>query len=182
MPNALIDTAPDFSQPIAVLKHCHDKIRKQLATLQNLLDHVPQHGNDAQAQQAAHNVMRYFSQAAPHHHADEEHDLLPMLRATATGEDAAVLQRLAPEILAEHQQMDSLWHSLNRQLTHIADGDAATSETQLSPQDVHQFSAIYSAHMEKEETWIAPMAKRIFNAQQMQQLGAAMQQRRGISA
>jgi pyridoxamine 5'-phosphate oxidase len=36
--------------------------------------------------------------------------------------------------------------------------------------------------MEKEETWIAPMAKRIFNDQQMQQLGAAMQQRRGISA
>jgi len=182
MPNALIDTAPDFSQPIAVLKHCHDRIRKQLTTLQNLLDHVPQHGNDPQAQQAAHSVMRYFNQAAPHHHADEEHDLLPMLHATATGEDAAVLQKLMPEILAEHQQMDSLWHSLNQQLTHIANGDAATPETQLSTQEVNQFSTIYSAHMEKEETWIAPMAKRIFNAQQMQQLGAAMQQRRGISA
>ncbi|GAC1327330.1 MAG: hemerythrin domain-containing protein [Collimonas sp.] len=187
MPNALIDTdtAPDFSQPIAVLKHCHDRIRKQLTTLQNLLEHLPQHGNDAQAQQAANSVMRYFNQAAPHHHADEEHDLLPMLRTTATGEDAAVLQKLTPEILAEHQQMDSLWHSLNRQLAHIADGDATTPETpetQLSPQEVLQFSTIYSAHMEKEETWIAPMAKRIFNAQQMQQLGTAMQQRRGISA
>ena len=32
MSNALIDTAPDFSQPIAVLKHCHDRIRKQLLT------------------------------------------------------------------------------------------------------------------------------------------------------
>ncbi|HWW07835.1 hemerythrin domain-containing protein [Collimonas sp.] len=182
MPNALISTAPDFSQPIAVLKHCHERIRKQLATLQNLLDHVPQHGNDAQAQQAAHSVMRYFNQAAPHHHADEEHDLLPMLNSTATGEDAAVLQKLMPEILAEHQQMDSLWHSLNQQLSHIADGEAATPATLLSAQDVHQFSSIYSAHMEKEETWIAPMAKRIFNDQQMQQLGAAMQQRRGISA
>jgi len=180
MPNALISTAPDFSQPIAVLKHCHDKIRQQLATLQNLLDHLPQHGSDAQAQQAAHSVMRYFNQAAPHHHADEEHDLLPMLTATATGEDAAVLQKLTPEILAEHQQMDSLWHSLNLQLTHIADGDAAAPL--LSTQDVQQFSTIYSSHMEKEETWIAPMAKRIFNEQQMQQLGAAMQQRRGISA
>jgi pyridoxamine 5'-phosphate oxidase len=180
MTNALISTAPDFSQPIAVLKHCHDKIRQQLATLQNLLDHVPQHGSDAQAQQAAHSVMRYFNQAAPHHHADEEHDLLPMLTATATGEDAAVLQKLTPEILAEHQQMDSLWHSLNLQLTQIADGEAAVPV--LSAQDVQQFSTVYASHMEKEETWIAPMAKRIFNQQQMQQLGAAMQQRRGISA
>jgi len=182
MPNALIATAPDFSQPIAVLKHCHDRIRKQLATLQNLLEHVPQHGNDDQAQQAAHSVMRYFNQAAPHHHADEEVDLLPMLSLTASGADAILLRQLMPEIMAEHQQMDSLWHALNLQLTAIADGATATPASQLSTQDVQQFSAIYSAHMEKEETWIAPMAKRLFNEQQMQQLGAAMQQRRGISA
>ncbi|AMP01629.1 hemerythrin HHE cation binding domain protein [Collimonas arenae] len=178
MPNALIATAPDFSQPIAVLKHCHDRIRKQLDTLQNLLEHLPQHGNDAQAQQAAQSIMRYFNQAAPHHHADEEVDLLPMLSVTASGEDAALLQKLMPEIMAEHQQMDKLWHALDQQLTSIADGE---STNQLSAQDVQQFSAIYSAHMEKEETWIAPMAKRLFNEQQMQQLGSAMQQRRGIS-
>ncbi|NKI71910.1 hemerythrin domain-containing protein [Collimonas pratensis] len=182
MPNALIATAPDFSQPIAVLKHCHDRIRKQLETLQNLLGHVPQHGNDAQAQQAAHSVMRYFNQAAPHHHADEEVDLLPMLTMTASGEDAALLQKLMPEILAEHHQMDSLWQALNLQLAPIADGAPATPASQLSAQDVQQFSAIYSAHMEKEETWIAPMAKRLFSAQQMQQLGSAMQQRRGITS
>ncbi|AIY43480.1 Pyridoxamine 5'-phosphate oxidase [Collimonas arenae] len=181
MPNALIAAAPDFSQPIAVLKHCHDKIRKQLGTLQNLLEHISQHGSDAQAQQAADSVMRYFNQAAPHHHADEEVDLLPMLSVTATGEDAALLQKLTPEIMAEHQQMDKLWHTLNRQLTSIASSETATQATPLSMQDVKEFSAIYSAHMEKEETWIAPMAKRIFSEQQMQQLGAAMQQRRGIS-
>ncbi|HEV2612422.1 MAG TPA: hemerythrin domain-containing protein, partial [Noviherbaspirillum sp.] len=32
----LFDTAPGFDQPIAVLKHCHDRIRKQLATLERL--------------------------------------------------------------------------------------------------------------------------------------------------
>lgn len=178
MPNPLIDTAPDFSQPIAVLKHCHDRIRKQLTTLQNLLDHIPQHGSDAQAQQAASNVMRYFNQAAPNHHADEEDDLLPMLVATAQGEDASALQKLLPEIVQEHHQMEGLWQALNLQLGAIADGGEPT----LSGSDVQQFAAIYTAHMEKEETWIAPMAKRIFSNTQMQQLGAAMQQRRGIQA
>ncbi|WP_395827266.1 hemerythrin domain-containing protein [Collimonas sp.] len=178
MLNALIASAPDFGQPIAVLKHCHDRIRKQLNTLHNLLEHLPQHGNDAQAQQAAHSLMRYFNQAAKHHHADEEVDLLPVLRVIASGEDAALLDRLMPEIMAEHQQMDSLWQALDLQLKPIA---AGKPDSQLSAQYVQQFSAIYLAHMEKEETWIAPMAKRLFNEQQMQQLGSAMQQRRGIS-
>ena len=48
---ALPDSAPSFDQPIAVLKHCHDRIRKQLATLDKLLPHLTAHGADEQAQQ-----------------------------------------------------------------------------------------------------------------------------------
>jgi pyridoxamine 5'-phosphate oxidase len=177
MSNSLIDTAPDFSQPIAVLKHCHDRIRKQLATLQNLLAHLPQHGSDAAAQQAAKAVLKYFDSAAPNHHADEEQDLLPMLRATAQGADAALLAELVPAILAQHQQMDQDWHIIKSQLEQIANG----SGTALSGADVNRFSAAYLAHMEQEEQNIAPMAKRLFSAAQMAQLGAAMQTRRGIA-
>ena len=178
MSNSLIDTAPDFSQPIAVLKHCHDRIRKQLATLQNLLTHLPQHGNDAAAQQAAKAVLKYFDSAAPNHHADEEQDLIPMLRATAQGADAILLAELAPAIVAQHQQMDRDWHIIKTQLEQIANGGG----TALSADDVGRFSDAYLAHMETEEQNIAPMAKRIFSAEQMAQLGAAMQARRGIVA
>src|ERR1700756_5482263 len=122
MSNSLIDTAPDFSQPIAVLKHCHDRIRKQLATLLNLLTHLPQHGNDAAAQQAAKAVLKYFDSAAPNHHADEEQDLIPMLRATAQGANATLLAELAPAIVAQHQQMDRDWNIIKTQLEQIANG------------------------------------------------------------
>ena len=178
MGNPLFDTAPDFAQPIAVLKHCHERIRKQLATLGRLQAHLPQHGADQEAQQAAAGVMRYFSKSAAHHHEDEEQDLFPMLIATAKDEDAEVLQRLGPEIVSEHRQMDQLWHGLEVQLAEIAAGRSAA----LSSTDAGLFSSLYSAHMEKEETWIAPMAKRIFSDAQMAELGAAMQRRRGISA
>ncbi|PUA17349.1 hemerythrin domain-containing protein [Glaciimonas sp. PCH181] len=178
MGNPLFDTAPDFGQPIAVLKHCHERIRKQLATLERLQSHLPEHGADDEAQQAVAGVLRYFSKAAPHHHADEEQDLFPMLTATAKDEDAKVLQRLGPEIMSEHQQMDQLWHKLEGQLTSLQTGNTSA----LSGPDVALFSSLYLAHMEKEETWIAPMAKRIFSAEQMAQLGSAMQRRRGISA
>ncbi|MGS0742375.1 hemerythrin domain-containing protein [Glaciimonas sp. GG7] len=178
MSNPLFDTAPDFGQPIAVLKHCHERIRKQLATLERLQAHLPEHGADAEAQLAAAAVLRYFSKSAPHHHEDEEQDLFPMLTATAIDEDAEVLRKLGPEIMREHQEMAQLWQRLETQLTALQSGHASD----LSGTDVGLFSRLYLAHMEKEETWIAPMAKRIFSVAQMAQLGSAMQRRRGILA
>jgi pyridoxamine 5'-phosphate oxidase len=172
----LHDTAPGFDQPIAVLKHCHDRIRKQLATLHKLLAHLPAHGADADAQQAAQAVLKYFEQAAPKHHADEEDDLLPMLQATAQGEDAALLATTVPQILADHSAMDGLWQELHEQLRTIADARAAA----LDPALVQRFADAYTRHMEVEESVVAPMAKRLFGAEQMERLGKAMQERRGL--
>ncbi|HEU4376013.1 MAG TPA: hemerythrin domain-containing protein, partial [Telluria sp.] len=176
MMNALPDTAPGFDQPIAVLKHCHDRIRKQLATMQKLPPHLALHGADAEAQQAAQAVLKYFDKAAHLHHADEEENLVPMLQSVAQGEDAATLAELVPGILQDHDEMDAMWQGLHEELTAIAAGSAAT----LSASAVRRFSERYTGHMEREETRIAPMAKRLFSAAQMAQLGEAMQVRRGI--
>ena len=176
MTSPLFDSVPGFDQPIAVLKHCHDKIRKQLTTLQNLLGHLAQHGNTAEAQQAAKAVLQYFNKAAHLHHDDEEQDLMPMLQATATGDDATLLATLVPEILADHQRMDQAWLTLRPELDAIAAG----AGTQLSAEGVAAYVAAYQAHMTKEEGQLAPMAKRLFSPQQMEQLGTAMQRRRGI--
>ena len=177
MSNSLYDTAPDFSQPIAVLKHCHDRIRKQLTTLENLLGHLPKHGADADAQKAAQAVLKYFNNAAHLHHEDEEQNLLPMLHATARDADAALLAELTPGILAGHQQMDRDWSIIKSQLEQIANGTGSA----LSASDVARFCDTYAAHMVVEESNIAPMATRLFSAEQMAQLGSAMQVRRGIT-
>jgi pyridoxamine 5'-phosphate oxidase len=176
MTNALPDTAPGFDQPIAVLKHCHDRIRKQLATMQKMPAHLARHGADEQARQAAEAVLNYFDKAAHLHHADEEENLVPMLQSVAQGEDAATLAELVPGILQDHDEMDAMWQGLHEQLTAIADGSAAT----LTAAKVARFAERYTSHMEREETRIAPMAKRLFSAAQMAQLGEAMQVRRGI--
>jgi len=178
MNSPLPDTAPDFDQPVAVLKHCHGRIRKQLATLEKLLAHLPRHGADEQARQAAQAVLKYFDKAAPLHHDDEEQDLIPMLHAVAQGEDAATLQALAPVILQDHKDMDAMWQDLHEQLSLIADGSA----TQLSSGTVQRFSQRYLNHMEREENTMAPMAVRLFSPEQMRQLGLAMRRRRGIES
>ena len=177
MNDTLPGSAPGFDQPIAVLKHCHDRIRKQLATLDKLLVHLATHGADEQARQAAGAVIKYFDTAAHLHHADEEENLIPMLQASACGEDATLLAQLAPGILDEHRRMDAMWQGLHEQLRAIADGSAAL----LREADVRRFADTYSAHIEREENQVAPMAKRLFSEQQMAQLGLAMQVRRGIA-
>ena len=176
MTHQLPDAAPGFDQPIAVLKHCHDRIRKQLAALDQLGAHLAAHGADEQARQAATAVIKYFDKAAHWHHEDEELNLFPMLQASAQGADAALLAQLGPGIMDEHRQMDAMWQGLHEQLSAIAAGSAAV----LREADVRRFVDMYSAHMEREEGHIAPMAKRLFSPQQMAQLGHAMQVRRGL--
>jgi pyridoxamine 5'-phosphate oxidase len=172
----LFEPIPDFDQPIAILKHCHDRIRKQIRTMQKLLDHLPSNGADDSARRGAKAILQYFDKAAPNHHADEEEDLFPMLQATAKEDDAALLASLLPLILHEHQKMDIAWRQLENQLRPIASGSLSL----LSAQDVQSFAELYAAHMEKEETQIAPMATRIFSAEQMARLGNEMAVRRGL--
>ena len=176
MTNALPDTAPGFDQPIAVLKHCHDRIRKQLATMQKLPEHLAHHGADDEARQAARALLNYFDKAAHLHHADEEENLVPMLQSVAQGEDAATLADLVPGILRDHDEMDAMWQGLHEELSAIAAGSTST----LTASNVQRFAERYTTHMEREEERIAPMAKRLFSAAQMAQLGEAMQVRRGI--
>jgi pyridoxamine 5'-phosphate oxidase len=80
-------------------------------------------------------------------------------------------------VLAEHRAMETLWQKLQPQLAAIAAGQAAT----LDGAAVADFSELYLRHMDKEEGHIAPMAKRLFSAEQMQRLGNAMRTRRGIA-
>ncbi len=176
MTDTLFEPAPDFDQPIAVLKHCHERIKKQIKTMQRLLEHLPRHGANLEAQQAAKAVLAYFNKSADLHHADEEENLMPMLQSVATGEDAALLAQLLPKILREHKKMEAAWQVLALQLEDIADGESS----QLSANDVQAFGELYAEHMVKEETWLAPMALRLFSPEQMQALGTAMRTRRGL--
>ncbi|MES3023724.1 MAG: pyridoxamine 5'-phosphate oxidase [Pseudomonadota bacterium] len=177
MTHSLPDAAPGFDQPIAVLKHCHDRIRKQLATMEKLHAHLPLYGADTQAQQAASAVLNYFDKAAHLHHADEEQDLIPLMLSVAKGEDAATLAALVPGILQDHTDMEAMWQDLHEQLSAIANGASSA----LATAKVQRFAQRYADHMVREETQIAPMALRILGPAQMAQLGNAMQQRRGIA-
>lgn len=168
--------APDFSQPIAALKACHERIRAQCDTLRRLLEHVNGKGCDEEARAAAANVMRYFDTAARHHHADEEEDLLPHMMAAATLGRGSKLTRMIADIANEHRAMSREWTDLRAVLQEISAGDV----TALDPLLVDRFVKLYHSHITVEEASVYPLAEMLLSADDLREIGASMAERRGL--
>jgi len=173
--NPLTQPAPSFDEPLEMLRACHERIAAQCATLERLAAHVRAHGADEQAQQAARNIMRYFDIAGPHHHADEEHDLLPLLLEAGRRRGSPLADSIAslPDL---HRLLDAAWGELRAVLTDIAQGKA----TRLEPAMVATFVQAYREHMAFEEQEVFPIAEAWLDRSQLEKLSAAMVARRNI--
>ncbi|MCA1925068.1 MAG: hemerythrin domain-containing protein [Thiobacillus sp.] len=165
-------TAPGLDAPIDVLEACHQRIASQCDTLEKLLAHLPLHGADRQAQQAARAVLRYFDVAAVHHHDDEERNLFPLLQAA----HAPGACELAETLTLEHEEQARLWRSLRIQLAAIETGASAA----LDAARASRFIDANRAHLAFENTHVLPLARVALDAAALQRLGRAMAARRGL--
>lgn len=168
----------DFDHPLEMLAACHDRIKAQCDTLHHLAAHLPAHGADAQAQQAASNVMRYFDSAGRHHREDEEQDLFPRMIAGAKEEDAERVSSLVAQLSREHQEIEELWLKLRDGLESIAHGE----NMPLDPLAVNHFCTAYRAHMAIEDANLIPLAELLLANDAVADLGKAMAKRRGLKS
>ncbi|MGV8933934.1 MAG: hemerythrin domain-containing protein [Gallionellaceae bacterium] len=164
--------APDFSSPLDMLHACHDRIMDQCATLQKLMQHLPMHGCDTQAQQAAQAILRYFDTAGQFHHQDEEVDLFPLL-STCNNPDA---DKLINQLLAEHKSMEAMWANLRSQLQSIAEAKTAELDRKI----VADFSLAYGRHVMLENMSLLPLAAKLLDDKQLNGIGRNMAARRGV--
>lgn len=169
--------APDFSQPIAALKACHERIRAQCDTLRRLLEHMKGNGCDGDARAAAANIMRYFDTAARHHHADEEEDLLPRMMAAATIGRGSRLTRMIADIANEHRAMTREWTDLRAMLQEISAGEVTPLDSLL----VDRFVKLYHSHIAVEEASVYPLAEMLLSRDDLKEIGASMAERRGLT-
>jgi hemerythrin-like domain-containing protein len=169
--------AAGFEAPLDMLTACHQRIERQCATLLRLAAHLPEHGADAQAQQAAAAVQRYFDVAARHHHADEEDDLFPALLEAMAGSDAVCLRELNDTLTREHRELEDSWAVVRTSLADIAAGTSA----HLDGAAVRSLVERYRAHIAREDAELLPMAARLLDDAALQQIGRAMRERRGIA-
>ena len=155
-----------------MLAACHGRIERQLATLERLQRHLPEHGCDVDARAAARGILKYFDTAAPNHHADEEASIFPRLRTAVHG----LADTLVADLEREHAILTAQWRHLRPRLAGIAAGARAN----LSPKEVAALRAAYAAHIAREEGELIPLAARTFDAGTLAAIGTEMAARRGI--
>jgi hemerythrin-like domain-containing protein len=164
--------APSFDNPLEMLLACHGKIQSQCATLHKLLQHLSSQGCDAQAQQAAQAILRYFDTAGQNHHDDEEQDLFPCLLAIPNTEVHELIARL----LDDHKVLNAAWQQLRPLLLGIAEDRAA----ELDIKSVEHFITVHDHHISLENMQLLPLAAKLLDHIQLEALGRSMAARRGV--
>jgi hemerythrin-like domain-containing protein len=159
--------AVGFDEPFEMLAACHERVRRSLDLLQRLHAHVVAHGVDAQARDAAADVLRYFDRAGPAHHEDEERHVLPRLRT-------AGLADMAERLHADHVDMTTLWARLRDPLLAWAGGRPAVLDAVL----LETYLARYQAHLAVEDGQAFDAARAGLDARALAGMGQEMAARR----
>jgi len=154
---------------------CHRRVERQCATLLRLAPHLAEHGADQQARKAAWAVMRYFDTAARDHH--EEEDLFPALFEAVAGSDAVCIREMTRALIAEHRQLERNWTTLRRALVRVASGLADS----LPLTELQAFVDLYERHIAFEEAELLSMVHRLLPESELDRVGRAMLDRRGIT-
>jgi hemerythrin-like domain-containing protein len=159
--------AAGFDQPFEMLAACHDRVRRSLDLLRRLDAHVERHGADAQAREAAADVLRYFDLAGPKHHEDEERHVLPRLRSAGLG-------AMADRLQSEHREMEQLWSQLREPLLSWTRNEPGM----IGPSVLKRYLALYEAHLALEDRQAFATARQGLDAGAEAAMGAEMAARR----
>lgn len=173
----LLDAAPDFNDPLALLGACHRRIEAFCTVLLRLPSHLREHGADEEAQRAALRVLRYFDSAGRDHHRDEDEDLFPLLQRRAAERGEHAVADVLRDLDAEHRAMERTWNDLAPGLRTICDGrQPHEDELPIKP-----FTYLYRRHIEVEEDRVLRFAREVLGDGDLAALGRAMARRRGVA-
>lgn len=179
MSRSLLSSGPSagFDQPFEMLNACHARMERSLVLLDRLGEHLQQQmlrsGVDAQACEAAADVLRYFDIAAPLHHEDEERHVFPRLRDAG---QAAMAARLR----VEHEIMEREWAALRPDLVAVRDGTWAPEALPDARARWRTFAALYRGHLAAEESRAFPAARQGMAVEASRAMGEEMARRRGV--
>jgi hemerythrin-like domain-containing protein len=179
---AIIDfrtPAAGFDQPLELWLACHDRVRRMTGLLERLREHLDVSGNDDAARVTATTIRRYFDEAAPRHHEDEEVDLFPLLRRVLPGKAPERVQEVAQALArleADHARLGGIWQQVRTALQSIERGERLS----LDAGTVREFADGYRGHCEVEDTVVADALRLCLGDADLDALGQAMAERRGV--
>jgi hemerythrin-like domain-containing protein len=158
-----------------MLLACHQRVERMLSLLERLALHVAAKGCDGVAAQAANDVLRYFDQAGPAHHEDEERHVFPALRGCGNPETLVLVKRLQQEHLTMSQQ----WSAVRADLLNVIAGEWSAQLASARAARWAVFVAMYRSHIVAEESWAYPAARPLLDGSTLAAMGREMAERRG---
>ena len=166
--------AVGFEQPFEMLHACHDRVQRMLGLLQRLRAYLQERPCDDVARQAARDVMRYFDQAAPLHHEDEELHVFPPLLAQGSPELVALVRQLQ----RDHVCMAADWAAARVPLQALAAGGIQGFTAEHGAL-FDRFAGRYDDHLRHEECRAYPAVQRLLEPGALGPMGQEMARRRG---
>lgn len=163
-----------FEEPFEMLAACHERVVRMLALLARLRAHLAEKGWDPSVAQAAQDVMRYFDQAAPNHHLDEERHVFPQVLALPDTGLHEVVRRLQQD----HIDMAASWAKARTVLATLQGGPATLDAA--ADQVLTDFVSLHDRHVVDEDTLVYPAARQSLSPSATQAMSADMMARRGI--
>lgn len=164
-----------------MLEACHERVHRSLDLLRRLQQHVQDKGADSDARAAARDVMRYFDQAAPLHHQDEELHVFPPLLQTAS----AQVRALVLQLQQDHLAMETCWSAARAVLLELVLHESNAASLHLNLQQMaalDDFADLYAQHIKHEEDLVYPLARATLAPAALQAMRVDMARRRGVQA
>ena len=170
--------AAGFEAPFEMLDACHERVERMLKLLARLQQRLLVHGWDDSVAQAARDVMRYFDQAAPQHHEDEERHVFPPL----LDKGDAVLVAMVKKLQADHREMERSWVAVREVLASLTEPPPPgwTRITPAQAEVLGHFTGLYRHHLNDEDGLVYPAARAHLSAEALHAMSADMMQRRGL--
>jgi hemerythrin-like domain-containing protein len=169
-----------FDEPLGLLSDCHRRIEHFLGVLATVVTKAAGGPLTPALRSALEGAVRYFTDAAPKHTADEEVSLFPRLRQSGDPtlvETFASLDKLEHdhhEAEAHHEAVNELvrqWLATDR----LSETDLAQLRDRLA-----RLKELYQQHIRIEDEEVFPAAARTLDRTQIVEIGFEMAARRQV--
>jgi hemerythrin-like domain-containing protein len=164
----------DFTRPIAVIESDH---AIQLAIC-DVLDRIIQNPRHGAGEQEVATVHEYLCTQMPHHIADEEEDLFPLLRQRGAADDE--LEKILGQLHREHHMDRRLDDDLCRDLNCLIGGQPFADPVRFL-MTAFAFGETQRRHLAWENAVVVSRARKYLTKADKAELGRRMAKRRGIA-
>ena len=171
---------PDFTDPLRLLVHCHERIEAQLRSLERAAEIL--RADDAQSLAqvflAVDVACTHFAIAGAKHTEDEEVSLFPRLREQGGSAGQEALAAMS-ELESQHRSAERLHAQLDKLVGNLRyKGSAEEKELDRFGNLVAELTTLYRPHILLENNFVFPVAARVLPVSAIQALGEEMRNRR----